>query len=87
MDIQPGTIKCLLDDQLFAAETGYQLRGYSVQNKGGDWQVIFRGRSRTGENVYCLFVAVELSDALQGLFSSVTGRKGSQYWYPDKYAK
>jgi hypothetical protein len=86
-NIQPGTIKCLLEPQDFAYNTGVTLRGYSATRKGNDWQVIFRGSSRTGENVYCLYVAVDLGAAWEGLFAAVTGKGGSRYWYPDKYAK
>lgn len=85
--IQPGTVVCLLDPKEFAYQTGVALRGYTIQDKGAQWQVIFRGTRRGGEKVYCLYVAVVLEEAIQGLFRAVTGKGGSRYWYPDKWAK
>lgn len=85
--VNPGTIAAMLDPQVFAYETGIHLRGYSVSRRDGEWQVIFRGTTRAGKKVYCLYVAVDLGDALGGLFDAVTGKGGSRYWYPDKYAK
>lgn len=86
-DIFPGTLKVILDPQRFAYETGVTLRGFSASFKPDGWQVIFRGTKRNGSFVYCLYVAVELEDALQGLYWSITGKGGQRYWYPDKYVK
>lgn len=83
----PGTLLSLLDPQEFSYQTGVTLRGFSVTAKDDGWQVIFRGTKRTGNPVYCLYVAVDLSDAVQGLFQMITGKKGSRYWYPDKFAR
>ena len=85
--IHPGTLKSVLDPQEFAYQTGISLRGFSVTEVPEGWQVIFRGRTRRGHPVYCLYVAVELAESLQGLFQAVTGKSGSRYWYPDKYAR
>lgn len=85
--VHPGTLKSLLDPQEFAYQTGVHLRGFSVSEKDSQWQVIFRGRNRAGECVYCLYVAVDLDEALQGLYQAITGKGGVRYWYPDKYAK
>lgn len=85
--IQPGTIEALLDPQVFAYHTGVSLRGYSAQRKNGEWQVIFRGRTKKDKFVYCLYVAVELEDAIEGLYGALLRRGGSRLWYPDKYAK
>ena len=87
MKIRPGTIQCLLDDKEFAYQTGVALRGFSVTRKSGEWQAIFRGVNRKGENVYCLYVAVDLETSLEGLFRALMRKDGSRYWYPDKYAK
>lgn len=87
MELRPGNLKSLLDPQEFAFQTGVALRGFSVTQKSGDWQAIFRGVNRKGENVYCLYVAVDLEGALEGLCRAITGRDGDRYWYPDKYAK
>lgn len=85
--VHPGTLQALLDPQEFAYQTGYALRGFSVTEKAGGWQVIFRGTQRGGQFVYCLYVAVDLDDAIQGLYNAITGKGGRRYWYPDKYAK
>lgn len=85
--IHPGTLKSLLDPQEFAYQTGVSLRGFSVTEYPDGWQAIFRGRTRQGKPVYCLYVAVDLEATLQGLFQSITSKGGSRYWYPDKYAR
>lgn len=85
--LQPGTVKSILDPQEFAYQTGVNLTGFSVSLKPEGWQAIFRGTKRNGSPVYCLYVAVELDRAIQGLFQAVTNKGGSRYWYPDKWAK
>lgn len=84
--LQPGTVRCMTEPQLFAQETGVTLRGFAVSLKPAGWQVIIRGTRRGGDRVYCLYVAVVLEDAIQGLFDSITGKGGKRYWYPDKYS-
>ena len=85
--IHPGTLRSVLDPQEFAYQTGVSLRGFSITEVAAGWQTIFRGRTRRGGPVYCLYVAVDLDESLQGLFQAVTGKGGSRYWYPDKYAR
>lgn len=86
-EINPGTIQGILDPQQFAWDTGVTLRGFSVTAVSEGWQIIFRGTKRDGSAVYCLFVAVEIPEALQGLYSSICNKYGARLWYPDKYAK
>jgi hypothetical protein len=81
-----GHQAALRDPKHFAFMTGVTLRGYSVQNKGSNWQVIFRGTRRNGEFVYSLFLAGELEEALVGLFKCVSGRQGLMYWHKDRFA-
>ena len=85
--VQPGTLVCLLRPEEFAYNTGVALRGFSATQKGNDWQLILRGVNRRHENVYCLYVAVDLESAIQGLFTAIQGKGGQRYWYPDKFAK
>lgn len=83
--LTPGTFRCLTDPHLFAQETGVSLKGMSFTKKANGWQVILRGNRRGGQPVYCLYVAVVLEDALQGLFEMITTRGGKRFWYPDKF--
>lgn len=85
--VHPGTMLALLDPQEFAYQTGVALRGFAVTEKPEGWQVIFRGTRRGGSFVYCLYVAVDLGAAIQGLYDAITGKGGMRYWYPDKWAK
>lgn len=85
--MEPGIVKALFDPQHFAYETGVRLRGISYAQKQEGWQVIFRGTTWAGKSVYCMYLAVDLEEALCGLYGLVTGKGGSRYWYTDRYAK
>lgn len=86
MGLLPGQYRALVDPKEFAYQMGVGLRGYTVTKVPDGWRVVMRGNKRNGDSVYCLFVAVELETALEGLLATIGSKGGLRYWYKDKYA-